>query len=341
MSQAIYQAQAVKSIISDASLPVGERSERALRAFREIDFDKLERQWSVELEEVWDALKEAKQLLDQSERLFEEVPSDDSQSASDSSGSARGRVLELFDAAASRIIGAELDRIIADLNVAFELPEGAIREAREHRDVVVPRLIATIKDAIAGARKGEVPAGEAQVFAAYLLTEFKVEEAFPVMVEAFSLPDDWPYDLFGETSHEVPKRMLAVFRGHQPEAIEALIDDRTLNFYFRWQAASSFLYLVREGQIGREEAVRRLQRSLRRAIDGNDEKIAGPLVDELVNYAPVEALADIREAFERGLVNEEMVEMQLVEEYAAEGELRLKEELARCGPAAVRDSKAA
>ena len=335
MSQAIHQAQAVKSILGDASLPVGERARRAIEACREIDFDKLERQWSVELARVWDALHEAKQLLDQSERLYGEVQSDEPQSPTDSSGSAHGRLLELLDSVASRVLEAELDRIIAELNIAIELPEEAILESREHRDVVVPRLIATINDAIAGARRGELPSGEAQVLAAYLLTEFKVEEAFPVMVEAFSLPGDWPYDLFGETSHELPKRMLAVFRGHQPDAIEALIDDRALNMYFRWEAASSFLYVVREGQISRDEAVRRLQRSLRRAIDVNDGEIAGPLVDELANYAAVEALADIREAFERGLVEVSLIDLPLVEEYVAEGQERFEKELARCDPAPI------
>lgn len=340
MSQAIHQVQTVKSILSDAPLPVGERSQRALQALVEIDcqqFDEtLQDQLRAYFVQIRAAIRETNQLLDRSEAMLESEQFEECKALLESSDSLTPRLLELLDSAASRIVEAELDRIVAELDVDFDvLPEGAIREAREHRDLIVPRLIEVLKKAIAAVRTGDRPEGEAHFFAVFLLTEFQAEEAFPVMLEAFSLADDLPYEMFGDAVHELPKRMLAVFLGRQPDAIEALIDDRARNFYLRWQAASSYLHLVHDGKIDRDEAVRRLQRSLRRAIEAGDEEMTGPLICELVDYAPAEALADIREAFERGLVDETLVGMQTVEQFIAEGPSRLEKELEWCGRAAL------
>lgn len=366
MSHAIDQAQAIRSILSDPSLPVGERQNSALQALREIDFalfdvstiERLEDdckqmcavldvstpQLEVEtsLNGLQADLAKTVAAMDESTRASRsEAPLDNQQAGpsevrSDTVALRDSRLLELLDSAAARIVEAEIDRIVAELDVGFNvLPEHAIHETREHRELMIPRLIEVLQEAIATVHAGDLPEGQAHFFAVFLLTEFQANEAFPVMLEAFSLPDSLPSDLFGDAIHEVPMRMLAVFRGDQPDSIEALIDDRTLNMYIRWQAASSYLYLVREGHIDRDGAVRRLQRSLRRAIDGNDTDMAGPLVCELLDYAPLEAMADIREAFERDLVDEILVDMRTVELFIADGPSRLENAINRRGPAAM------
>lgn len=367
MSHAIHQAQAIRSILSNSSLPVGERQHSALQALCEIDLALFD---VSTIERLRDDCEQMRAVLDVSTQQLEQVepslnglqadfekivatmgestrpsgsqaPLDNelverSKMHLDSVDVRDSRLLQLLDSVAARIVEAETDRIVAELDVGLNvLPEGAIREAREHRELLVPRLIEVLQEAIATVQAGDLPEGQAHFFAVFLLTEFQAKEAYPVMLEAFSLPDSSPSDLFGDAIHEVPMRMLAVFRGHQPEAIEALIDDRTLNLYIRWQAANSYLYLVREGHIDRNGAVRRLQRSLRRAIDSNDGDMAGPLVCELLDYAPLEAMADIREAFERDLVDETLVDMRAVELFIADGPSGLEKAIDRRGPAAM------
>lgn len=340
MSQTIHQAQTVKSILSDTSLPVGERAEPALQALREIDFDQIGEashdQLRASFEQIGAVADESLAIVAQGKEMFAPEQFEGYEAQIHSLDSLDSRLRELLDSAASRLIEAELDRIVAELDVGFHvLPEDAIREAREHRDLIVPRLIQVLQDVVAQARAGKIPEGQAHFFAVFLLTEFQAKEAFETMREAFSLGDDLPFELFGDAIFDVPQRMLAVLSGDRPDAIEALIDDRASNNDFRWQAVSSYLHLVGEGQIGRDEAVRRLQRSLRRAIDANDEDVVGPLVCELDNYAPVEALPEIREAIERGLVDESMIGMSDIERSIAEGPSRLEERLDRYGPAEI------
>lgn len=340
MSQAIHHAQTAKSILHDTSLPAGERLQRAFDELWESDFEQLdeatlERLWA-DLDQIDAAVDHALSVASESGKPLEKEEFDECKAPLDSLDSLAPRLHEMLDSAATRLIEAELDRIITELDVDFHvLPEAAIREAREHRDLIVPRLIKVLQDAIARVRAGGIPEKQAHFFAVFLLTEFQAEEAFEIMLEAFSLDENLSFELFGDALDDIPMRMLAVFRGDRPDAIEALIDDSTINTSLRWQAASSYLYLVREGHIDRDEAVRRLQGSLRRAIDNNDGNVAGPLICELDNYAPVEALREIREAFECGLVEEFMIDMSDIERSIAGGSARLEEHFDRCGPAAM------
>ena len=94
---------------------------------------------------------------------------------------------------------ADLDKILLDLDTAGrELPVEAIREARRHRDAMVPRLIEVLQEASDEARSGEKREGQAPFFALFLLTEFRAKEALPAILEAVSLPGELPFDLFGD-----------------------------------------------------------------------------------------------------------------------------------------------
>jgi len=62
--------------------------------------------------------------------------------------------------AASRGIAAELDRIVDELDAGDEkLPVEAIAEVREHRDLMIPKLIEVLREAIAAARTEEGTVG--------------------------------------------------------------------------------------------------------------------------------------------------------------------------------------
>jgi hypothetical protein len=63
------------------------------------------------------------------------------------------QMLDTVDTAASRGIAAELDRIVDELDAGEEkLPVEAIAEVREHRDLMIPKLIEVLREAIAAAR---------------------------------------------------------------------------------------------------------------------------------------------------------------------------------------------
>ncbi len=223
------------------------------------------------------------------------------------------------------------ERIIAELNGAHRrLPEAAIREAREHRDVMVPRLTQAIRDAMAKVRARDEMDGNAHFFALFLLAEFRAREALPTIMEAVSLPGEGPFELFEDAITTVLAGILATLSDDPLALIDGLIRNGDLNEYVRWEAAQAYMHLVRSGRLPREEAVELLRRHLRRELDGRDESlILTGLVCTLGHLAPKEAHEEIKEAFKRGLVDEFMIEMADIDRSITEGDAGVQRHLKR------------
>ena len=216
---------------------------------------------------------------------------------------------------------SDLDAIIATLNRRTgRTPRAAIRQARENRNLIVPRLIEAIREAVAEARAGRTPEGRAPFLALFLLTEFRAKEALPAIVEAVSLPGELPFDIFGDAITEALSRVLAALADDQPGVVDGMIGNRRLNEFVRWKAVDTFLHFVRDERMHRQRAVRILHRHLRQAIKRNDDEIAGPLVIALEKLAAEEAIDDIRRAFCRRLVDEMTMSLKGVEARIHEGE---------------------
>ena len=111
-----------------------------------------------------------------------------------------------------------------------------------------------------------------------------------------------------------------------------------MNEYVRWKAAQTYILLVRDGRLTRDEVVRRLHQHLRHAVDQEDVAVITALVCELTDLSPTEAIDDITEAYERGLVKSFVVGKEDVEESIADGDVAVQRFLARCPPTGVADT---
>jgi hypothetical protein len=222
-----------------------------------------------------------------------------------------------------------VDDIIAELDAEYtgKLPVQALREAQRRREEITPRLIDLLCNATAEVRAGKHQERSSHLFALFLLAEFEAKEALPAILEAISLPDDGPFELFGDAITEDLRRVLATLAVDTPEVIDELIANESLNEYVRWAAAGSYLCWVRDGRLTREEAVEHLRCHLREAVANEDCLLAEGLVSELISYSPREALPEIREAFQHDLIDPLMVNMDDVELSIAEGQRRFQQEM--------------
>jgi hypothetical protein len=205
---------------------------------------------------------------------------------------------------------------------------------------MVPPLIDLLKKATAAVQAGETPNTNGHLFALYLLTELRAKEALPAILEAVSLPGEGPFDLFGDSITEDLHRILAVLAADQPEVIDALFSDRSINEYVRWQAVRTYLHWVREGRWTREEAVQRLQTHLRTAIQHEDHEGATGVAAELVSYSPQECYGEIEAAFRRGLVDQMVVSERTFARSIPQGEAWLAQELRNLPPTGIQDTVA-
>ena len=98
-------------------------------------------------------------------------------------------------------------------------------------------------------------------------------------------------------------RILATLGGDRPDLLDQVARNRELNLYVRWECASAFVRLVAEGRMTREEAVRRLQRQLRDALDiGESEtEFISALVTTLADLAPARSHGRDRGGVSTGL----------------------------------------
>ncbi|TWU20779.1 DUF1186 domain-containing protein [Bythopirellula polymerisocia] len=232
-----------------------------------------------------------------------------------------------------------IDRVIQQLDAGTKgLPEEAILQARMNRDAIIPRLIEAIQTAAERAESGNLPEGNAHFFALFLLTEFHAKEALPAIIGALSLPGELPFDLFGDAVTESLPRVLADLASDDPEAIADLIRNQAVNEYVRGAAACTYLHFVRDGRLTRDEAIDRLRRYLREAIDNKDVEIIYGLVDALADYSPQEVFDDIENAFELGLVDDEIVDLEDVRRSISEGESGFLKALSYCGPTGIHDT---
>jgi uncharacterized protein YecA (UPF0149 family) len=194
-----------------------------------------------------------------------------------------------------------------------------------------------LRKTAAEARAGNLPEGDIHFFALFLLTEFQAKEALPAILDVFSLPGEFPFDLFGDTVTETLVRILADFASDQPDILDKLIEKREVTEFVRAAAAETFLYLVRDGHMSREDAITRLQRHLREAMKSHDERIIGFLIAELYSYAPKEAWGDIEEAYRRNLVDRFIVNEENIKQSISEGESHFQKSLHNCRRTGIKD----
>jgi len=234
-----------------------------------------------------------------------------------------------------------LDAIIERLDQPHDgvLPEGAIRAAQQCSRAITPRLIELIRSATHCVRAGDDPPGNGHFFALFLLAEFRAKEALPAILEAISLPGEGPFDLFGDdTITECLHRVLAALAYDSIELTEGILGSEAHNNYVRSAAARSWMLMVRDGHLTREQAVQRLGSHLAEAIARRDSEGATHIIAALFDYSPRELLGDIETAYRQDLVDEVDIGRATIEKTIAEGDAVFQDALRHCCPTGFDDT---
>jgi len=326
MSDLIDRSQRVLAV--DSSLPKWQRLEEMLETFSGLELSGLDDDVRAEFE---DGLSGLNLVLSR----YDLQAGDDYSSLSDADLDA---ALAAVTGTAQQAIDNELVRILVDFDDhGRKLPVAAIEETRRHRELMIPKLIEAIREAAAEAQEGLLE-GNAHFFAMFLLSEFQSEAGFQAILEAVSLPGELPFELFGDCLTEVLARILAQFCGDRQETLDDLIANRLLNEYVRWEAAQTYIYLIRDGRMQYGDAVQRLRDHLQRALDQDDFEIVTPLICELTKLGAQDALEEVREAFENGVVETFMIDYEGAKAGLVRGHTELKKSLDRCPPTGIADT---
>ena len=200
-----------------------------------------------------------------------------------------------------------------------KLPEMALRWAQANSVEITPRLIRSIEEAMAAARAGNVPKTNGHFFAFCLLTEFQAPEAWPTLLAAMRLPGELPADLFGDLIHGVWVTAIRSLASDRIDEVFALIRDPNVNEYVRWSAVGGLVQIAAWELRPRDEVVGWFRTLLLDVVPAGDLTVNAGIICELCQLWPGELIEEIRAAYDRNLIDDEIIHRENVENDHAEG----------------------
>ena len=124
------------------------------------------------------------------------------------------------------------------------------------KDNIIPHLIEILENVLAEPKKyAEDENLYDQIYAVMLLGHFKKSKAHRVIVDLFSLPNDLPYQIFGDLATSDLPIFLLNTCGGSVGLIKSMILNKEVDDYCRVSACHALAYAVVEGYDSRESVI--------------------------------------------------------------------------------------
>lgn len=111
-------------------------------------------------------------------------------------------------------------------------PRRAVLSAIAQREAITPHLLQALEEvAQAPAEFARREDYMLQLFAAYLLAQFREKRAYRPLIQILRAPGEIPFDLFGDTVTERLNAILASVYDGDPTPLHQLVEDGEVNEY--------------------------------------------------------------------------------------------------------------
>ncbi|MDF2520824.1 MAG: hypothetical protein K0R84_1452 [Clostridia bacterium] len=195
------------------------------------------------------------------------------------------------------------------------LPKKQLKQIIAKRDEAIPLLL----DVLRKVRENPIKYRDdsdyfLHIYAAHLLAQFRVREAYPILVDILTLPDDIPYGLFGDGIIEAGSRILASVCNSDTSLIKNLAEDANADEFMREQAIEALTILALHNLIQRDEVIEYYRKLLRDESIISKPTLLGLFINTCCDIYPEELYDDIKEKFEDCLVDELIVGIESVDE---------------------------
>ena len=215
----------------------------------------------------------------------------------------------------------DIQEIISSLEVYDgRYKREAMDAAVEQRDEIIPHLLTILENVLAEpGRYAEDGSYQGHLHAAVLLAHFRESRAHKVLVDLCSLPDDMPYQIFGDMLNENFCGILCATCGGSLELIKALVTNKEADAYSRAAGMTAMVYSVMDGVASREEVLS----FLGSLFTGYEAELGSDfwsfLVGDICDLYPMGLEDVLEDAYERGLVHSLFVTLSWVKEVLEEG----------------------
>lgn len=191
-----------------------------------------------------------------------------------------------------------------------KFPTHELEEIIKRKDEAIPYLIDIIKNVIENPTKYiELPNYFGHIYAVFLLAQFKVNEFYPLVIKLLKLPDEIPYDLFGDSITDDMQRILASICGRDIEPIKELIENPSVEVFIRGTALSALVILVLDERLERKYILEYCKDLLTNNVENNNPIFMGEVVSSCYDLYPEEIYDTIKEAYEKKLIDESMINL--------------------------------
>ena len=217
----------------------------------------------------------------------------------------------------------ELDAILAALEEYNDrtFPREALAQAIAHKEEIKPLLLDVFRNPAAKLEEiANQPSYFLHLYSLFLLAQFRETQAYPLIVEFFSIPGETVLDVTGDTVTEDLGRILASVYDGDLAPIKRLIEDTRVNEEVRVAGLSALTTLVVENVISRESVLEYFKELFPIAEKEEEDVFISSLI--LVStglYPDEELLTLLRSAFEKNLVDEMLILFEEIEEVIEAG----------------------
>lgn len=207
----------------------------------------------------------------------------------------------------------ELMNLIEHNEGAF--PKNEVEELIERKEEAVPYLINYLEE-FKNNYKEYIDKNDyiGHIYATFLLAQFKGKGLFKIFLELLRLPDEMPFDLYGDSITEDSARILATVYDGQIDEIKDLIEDKLVNEYVRGQGIHTLTILVLNGVLEREYTLEYFKYLLDGGLKDRNTEVITSIVCYATDLHPKECFESIKRCFAKGEVCTSVIRLKDIEE---------------------------
>jgi preprotein translocase subunit SecA len=207
-------------------------------------------------------------------------------------------------------------------------PRKALQEAIASREQITPILLNILEEATANIeRLLERDDYMAHIYAMFLLAQFREKRAYPLIVNFFSTPGDIALESTGDVVTEYLRRILASVYDGDDSLIKQMAENESADEFVRGAAVEAMASLVATGQKTREEVLQYYKELLQNESAEKSSYFCAAIVSAASSLYPEEIYDEIKEAFEKDIVDETILDLKFVDRKMAQGKERVLAEL--------------
>jgi hypothetical protein len=199
-------------------------------------------------------------------------------------------------------------------------PRKALKEAIANKEQITPILLNIIKDSTA--RIYDLLEEEDYIghtYALYLLAQFREKRAYPLIVDFFSTPGDVSAEVTGDLVTETLRRILASVYDGDDSLIKQLAENESADQYVRGAALDALVCLAATGEKSREEVLEYYKTLLQSKLVKESPFFCAEVVSAATDLYPEEIYNEIKEVFEKDLVDDSILDLKFVDQQLAKG----------------------